>query len=75
MANTGAPTTNGSQFFIFVPGGAAQLDANPVYTDFGHVISGLSVVEAINKIGTPGEAGTPKVKVYITSITLKKVSG
>ncbi len=75
MANTGAPTSNGSQFFIFVPGGASQLDPNPVYTDFGHVISGLPVVEHINALGTSGQTGTPKVKVFITSITMKKVSG
>jgi cyclophilin family peptidyl-prolyl cis-trans isomerase len=73
MANSNGPNTDGSQFFIIVPGGAAQL--SPEYTDFGHVTSGLSVVEAINALGTPGETGTPKAKVYITSITLQKLSG
>jgi len=75
MANSGAPSSDGSQFFIFVPGGAAQLDPSPVYTDFGHVISGLPVVEHINALGSPGQTGTPKVKVFITKITMKKVSG
>ncbi|MGO9198074.1 MAG: peptidylprolyl isomerase [Acidimicrobiales bacterium] len=78
LANSGAPSSDGSQFFIIVPGGGAQLNSNPVYTVFGHVTSGLSVVEAINAYGAPasaGETGTPKVKVYLLKVTVTQTNG
>ncbi len=70
MANSG-PNTNGSQFFIVVPGGAATLDADLArggYSLFGQVTSGMSVVEQINNDGT--SAGTPKVYHRILSVTI-----
>ncbi len=75
MANSGAPTSDGSQFFVIVPGGGSELNSSPVYTVFGQVTSGLSVVEKINSYGAPssaGEAGTPKVKVYLLKVTVSQ---
>jgi cyclophilin family peptidyl-prolyl cis-trans isomerase len=65
MANSG-PNTNGSQFFIVVPGGGAQL--SPDYSVFGQVTSGISVVEKINANGTSG--GTPAVYHKIIKVTI-----
>jgi cyclophilin family peptidyl-prolyl cis-trans isomerase len=71
MANTGKPTTNTSQFFIVLPGGQSTLDTEPLYTDFGHIISGTSVVA---KIGSDGStSGTPTVKVYVTKVVVAEV--
>ncbi len=44
MANSG-PDTNGSQFFIVLPGGEKGL--GPLYNIFGKVTSGMDVVEKI----------------------------
>jgi cyclophilin family peptidyl-prolyl cis-trans isomerase len=54
MANSG-PNTNGSQFFIVVPGGGSGLQ--PSYSVFGQVTSGIDVVEKINSDGS--QSGTP----------------
>ncbi len=54
MANSG-PNTNGSQFFVVVPGGGGGLSPN--YSVFGQVTSGISVVEKINSDGS--QSGTP----------------
>jgi peptidylprolyl isomerase/peptidyl-prolyl cis-trans isomerase B (cyclophilin B) len=51
MANTGQPHTGGSQFFI-VAGSSADSLGN-TYSLFGQVISGMSVVQAINQQGNP----------------------
>jgi cyclophilin family peptidyl-prolyl cis-trans isomerase len=78
MANAGgSPTTDGSQFFIVLPGGSAALDANPVYTEFGQVIKGQAVVERIGADGAPasaGETGTPRVLHRMLSVTITKVA-
>ena len=56
-----------------LPGGQTTLNTEPNYTIFGHVVSGMSVVE---KIGADGSSsGTPTVKVYLLSVTVKQVSG
>jgi peptidyl-prolyl cis-trans isomerase B (cyclophilin B) len=75
MANAGA-NTNGSQFFIVVPGGATTLDADLSsggYSLFGQILTGLNVVEAINAQGT--QAGTPSVTNRIISVTIHVASG
>ena len=71
MANTGAPTSNESQFFLVLPGGAKILDTEPNYTDFGHVTSGLGVVEKIGAWGST--SGTPVVKVFLLKVTAVQV--
>ena len=51
MANSGSPSSDGSQFFIVVgSGGRTSLSAN--YSYFGKVTGGLNVVSAINKDGS-----------------------
>jgi cyclophilin family peptidyl-prolyl cis-trans isomerase len=65
MANSGA-NTNGSQFFVVVPGGGAQLA--PSYSVFGQVTSGMNIVEKINSDGT--SAGTPNVYHKIVKVTI-----
>ncbi len=72
MANTGTPTTNGSQFFFVLPGGQKTLDTEPLYTDFGHVTSGFNVVEKIGKEGS--SSGTPTTRVFVATVTVKEVT-
>jgi cyclophilin family peptidyl-prolyl cis-trans isomerase len=55
MANTGAPHSGGSQFFIVAGPQGEQLP--PKYSLFGQVVSGMQVVERINEDGTP--SGVP----------------
>lgn len=64
-------STDGSQFFLVLPGGQTTLNSEPTYTLFGKVISGMTVVDDIGADGT--SAGTPKVKVYVLKVTLKQV--
>jgi len=71
MANTGAPNSGGSQFFVnvadnkfldwFSPGASRH----PV---FGHVTSGMDVVTAINKVQTRSD--NPVTPVKMVSITI-----
>lgn len=75
MADQGGKvSTDGSQFFIVVPGAGSQLGRS--YTDFGHVIKGLNVVEKIDSYGPPasaGQTGTPTVKVYVLKVSITQV--
>lgn len=65
MANSG-PDTNGSQFFIMHQD--SQLPNN--YVIFGHVISGLEVLDAIATAPvTPNSMGEPSKPVNPVSIT------
>ncbi len=69
MANTGQPNTGGSQWFI-VAGAQGESLANS-YSLFGHVTSGMSVVEKINAQGSasgdPPDVTHRMLKVTITS--------
>ena len=69
MANTGQPHTGGSQWFI-VAGAEGESLPNS-YSLFGHVISGMSVVEKINAQGSasgvPPDVTHRMLKVTITS--------
>jgi cyclophilin family peptidyl-prolyl cis-trans isomerase len=69
MANTGQPHTGGSQWFIVA---GAQGESLPnSYSLFGHVTSGMSVVEKINAQGSasgvPPDVTHRMLKVTITS--------
>ncbi|MGI5205911.1 protein kinase domain-containing protein [Spirillospora sp. CA-108201] len=66
MANAG-PNTNGSQFFILY-GDTTDLPAS--YTVFGHVTSGMDVVDKVAGEGVAdgGTDGAPKRKVTINEL-------
>jgi len=54
MANTGAPNSGSSQFFINVVNNSdAEFDAN--YPVFGRVIDGMDAVDRIRKVETSGK--------------------
>lgn len=76
MANSGGTDTNGSQFFIVVPGGGKTLDSDLAggdkYSLFGTVTSGMDVVEKINKLGGSTSTGKPKVVERILKVTIHK---
>jgi|SRR5579859_2340492 len=66
MANTGQPNSNGSQFFItFAP----QPGLNGGYTIFGHVTSGMAVVQAITLRDPSANPNAPPGD-KITTITI-----
>jgi cyclophilin family peptidyl-prolyl cis-trans isomerase len=69
MANTGQPHTGGSQWFIVA--GAEGESLLGTYSLFGHVISGMTVVEKINAqgsaAGVPPDVTHRMLKVTITS--------
>src|SRR6476661_3012307 len=66
MANAG-PNTNGSQFFIVSGGSGVGLP--PQYSLFGKLISGLEVLDAIEKVKTD-RSDRPDQDVVINSITI-----
>jgi cyclophilin family peptidyl-prolyl cis-trans isomerase len=67
MANAG-PNTNGSQFFIVLPGGGPKL--NPAnYSLFGQVTQGQDVV---TKIGTYANGEAPTKAVVIKTVTINE---
>ena len=65
MANSG-PNTNGSQFFVVLPGGGAQLQPN--YSWFGQVTQGQDVVAAIGALGNAEQK--PTEAVFINSVRI-----
>jgi peptidyl-prolyl cis-trans isomerase B (cyclophilin B) len=69
MANSG-PNTNGSQFFLVYKNTTLQ----PNYTPFGRIVGGLSVIQKVAAAGTSNGSGdgSPKEKVVIKSVTIKK---
>jgi len=72
MANAG-PNTNGSQFFICTVDDSQALQ--PLYTEFGKIISGMNVVQRIAAIpvvtNPSGEASDPTKNAVIESVTIK----
>ncbi|MCE9643145.1 MAG: peptidylprolyl isomerase [Candidatus Andersenbacteria bacterium] len=68
MANTGAPHSGGSQFFINVKDNSASLDGG--YSVFGKVLSGMDVADAI--VSVPRNANDmPNDPITITSVEVK----
>ena len=66
MANAG-PNTNGSQFFVVLPGGGAQL--GPLYSRFGEVTDGQDVIDAIGALGNQSQEPTEVVLIQSVEIT------
>lgn len=73
MANTGQPNSGGSQFFInTVDNLGLDFDREPLTSKhpvFGHVISGMDVVDAISSVET-GARDLPVEPVVIQSLTI-----
>ena len=71
MANGGADT-NGSQFFLVY----RNSTLSPNYTPFGTVVKGLGIIQNVARAGSNNANGTgdgsPKEKVVIESVTIKK---
>ena len=68
MANSGSSSSDGSQFFIVVGKGGAELQ--PLYSYFGQVTSGMAIVNKINADGSSSSAGTPKVVHKVLKVTI-----
>ncbi|MEC7827645.1 MAG: peptidylprolyl isomerase, partial [Actinomycetota bacterium] len=71
MANQGTPNTNGSQFFIVTGPFGASLDPN--YSLMGHVVTGLDVALAIQKVETDS-LDLPVKPVTISSVTVSEAT-
>lgn len=71
MANTGAPHSGGSQFFIVT--GKQGETLLPKYSLFGNVINGFSTIKTINNEGNPSPVANgvpPLVTQRILSVTI-----
>ncbi len=73
MANSGAPDSNGSQFFLVYQNSSLP----PSYTPFGRIVSGLNILQDVGKRGygpplNPYGGGAPKESVEIESVTVTK---
>lgn len=76
MANTGAPDTNGTQFFFIYGLGTLQGQ----YSLFGKVIEGMDIIKKVAEGGHDGAfeseagGGHPKTKLEFTSFTVGPVT-
>ncbi|HWL36456.1 MAG TPA: peptidylprolyl isomerase [Frankiaceae bacterium] len=75
MANTGQPTSTGSQFFLL---SKPATELPPNYTVAGKITKGIEVLDKIIKLGTDGAfdpspgGGHPKQAVYLEDVTVKE---
>ncbi|MBA2279725.1 MAG: peptidylprolyl isomerase [Acidimicrobiia bacterium] len=72
MARTASPNGAGAQFFLCVTDACSGLDGQGVYVEFGHVTSGLDVLEAILELHEPGGSlgGAPSRQVTVETVTI-----
>ncbi len=73
MARTSAPNSAGAQYFFCVTTACSNLDSQGTYVVFGHVTSGLAVLQkilAMNVNTNSGLGGAPKQLVLVKSITI-----
>ncbi|MGC8627277.1 MAG: peptidylprolyl isomerase [Acidimicrobiales bacterium] len=72
MANSGTPSSDGSQFFFVIGNGGQQL--SPDYSYFGQVTGGMSVLDKINQDGTSADATggscPPRVVHKVLNVTI-----
>lgn len=73
MANTGAPNSGGSQFFVIVGPKGHALDEQGSYTIFGHVVEGMDVAKRIFGFAPEGGDGQPTEAVYLQDVTVQAV--
>jgi cyclophilin family peptidyl-prolyl cis-trans isomerase len=74
MANTGAPDSGGSQFFVIVGPNGHALDDQASYTVFGEVVEGLDVAERIFGFAPESGDGQPTEAVYVEDVTVVAVN-
>lgn len=69
MANTGAPHSGGSQFFVVT--GPEGLSLPPRFSLFGQVVDGMAVVQRINDDGSP-DPEPPRVLHRIVRVVINE---
>ncbi len=73
MARTSAPNSAGAQYFFCVTSACSQLNAQGNYVVFGHVTTGLPVLQAVlalNVNTSSGLGGAPSKPVTVRSVTI-----
>jgi peptidyl-prolyl cis-trans isomerase B (cyclophilin B) len=73
MANSGAPDSNGSQFFVVYKNSTLS----PDYTPFGTIVKGLNIIQDVGQRGfgpplNSAGGGKPKESVEIKGVTIRK---
>lgn len=73
MANTGAPNSNGSQFFVVYADTQLPTEGGG-YSIFGTVVSGMDIIDRIAAGGVGGSLGTeaPLQPISILDVTVEK---
>ena len=69
VANSGQPNSGACQFFITSD---IMKEWNERYTIFGQVVSGMDVVNAINRL--PGRGDKPDKPAILRSVTIERIS-
>jgi len=72
MANHG-PNTNGSQFFIITGLQGLDLNKSRTFTVFGHVLTGMNVVERIAQTPITNDPASNEPSYPLTDVYMKRV--
>ena len=73
MANTGAPNSNGSQFFVVTGPQGSSLNRTPLYTIFGKLTQGMAVVHKLEDTPVTVNPGTGEQSQPLTNVYLNRV--